>query len=282
MCANSWSKVSCQCVTSSSQSAETTRTGWLKRHFAKSTPNLITQQTFGGNRAFVVVHNMAYGWGAFWNDQSEWRTSWSSLQTWIKGKWDEGYELTSIRYGLDDQWAGVVTKGTCVSGSGWATRDTFDKARAAIKDAWDKDASLLDISYGSDKYMLTTGKCSEMGGQSWKAGTWNEVKAFISEKWGLSPKYYITSFTRLGDGRFFIMMTRNPHFSSQTYGWHKASDVQTWIKKKWDEKYQITTIFDDYEKDSDTRYFVVMTKVSGSNFFPNQGAYGTYVTQLTL
>lgn len=106
-----------------------------------------------GNWLFLY-HKGSYNSTQFWSSNK------SFPSDDIKKKWDEGFYITSLRYGFDDNFFLVMSKNTTFKGQRWATRETFDELNTELSKMWNGDKAthpkyrITYLSYINNKWLM--------------------------------------------------------------------------------------------------------------------------------
>lgn len=251
-----------------------TRSSWIQQRYNDNPPQYVTAESFSSQGDFLIMSS-----SAFWTAQTTWRTDSSSAKSWVQDRWSDGYSLTGFTYGMYGYWAATMTKGAGIGEGSWRLRQDIPSLKEAIADRWGAGHRILDVSYGDGQWMLVTGVCDEMAGaQAWQSSNdYSVIRDFIRQKW--NEDYYVTSVAKGGD-TYFVSMTQNSNFQGQSYAWKTATDLSDYVNGKWNAGYRITGVLDDYDKDPNLRYLVVMSQVSNSQLYPNSGVAQSYHAEL--
>jgi len=193
-------------------------------------------------------------------------------EAFVKKKWNQGYSLAGWKINDAQGHTIKMSKNVGINSGIWRRRGSAKSIEQAIKRAWATNRRILDITGHSQGYTFVGGKSSEMSGaQSYRyTSSWSGMSRWIKKKW--ARNYYITAMTKRGS-TYFVVMTKNSRFKHQRYAWAKNDHATVReINKGYKDNHRITYLFDSRDQPHSNRFFVVMSKVSGSKLFANKNA----------
>jgi len=248
----------------------------IKRNYFLPETRTITAQAFSSDSAFLIMTRMP-DW-----KQTQSMGSWDYVKKAI-WKWRaKQYHLTSLQYGgMKNVWSAVMTQGAGVRSETFKWKTRLEDGGHICTDT-DK-GWIVDVSFGDPGWMFVCAGTKEITSQAWHWSThYNSIHDFIQKRGAAG--YTISSIAKGDKGQkvFIVVMSKVSVFGHQSSLWLNQHEHKAKIAKYWDSGHRITAVADDFDNDQDKRYWVVMTKVTGSKLYPCSGNMQHWMSHLRV
>ncbi|GEM_PF-2689239 len=243
----------------------------------------------GGDYIFINKKNEKLGPGNWsflyhkgsYNTTQFWSTNKSFPSDDIKKKWDEGFYITGLRYGFDDNYILIMSKNATLKGQRWATRETFAELDKEIAKMWNGDKPthpkyrITYLSYVKDKWLMVASEGTYTNNNQRVYRVKKPTSYYFSDSYAPFP---ISSIElQWKEKRYVDAIAYNPKDMEYVY---TMSDASYYV----DQKYESYTHLDENEfkawekKDyfpsqivkQDGTYHVIYTKYSKSFKYSDQ------------